>query len=317
MIAIRHKTSISDTICPLRSQMQSADRLFEFMSVVDEGSISAAARAIELPRATLSRRLSALEADLGVRLLHRGTRRLVLTPAGEELYGRARRVVADTEAAWAAVRQLDDVPRGPLRISVPDLRAATSELFVAFARDYPEVRLEVSASSRHVDLLAEGIDVAVRFGPIDDPSLIARRIGTTRTLAVAAPSYLEARGEPRRAEDLADHDCIVGFGGASTPTHKWPTRDGGTVPINIRFASGGLGLRIDAALQGLGIALLPEDPIAQHLAEGRLRPVLVDIIGAESPANLVFVDREFVPAQVRAFIERAAAYFGRRKTAAT
>ena len=312
MIACRHKMAKLDTICPLESQVQSADRLFEFMSVVDEGSISAAARAIGLPRATLSRRMSGLEAELGVRLLHRGTRRLVLTPAGEELYGRARRVVADTEAAWAAVRQLDDVPRGPLRVSVPDLRAATSELFIDFARDYPEVRLEVSASSRHVDLLAEGIDVAVRFGPIDDPSLIARRIWTSRTLAVAAPSYLKARGEPRVADDLAAHDCIVGFGGAATPLHKWPTRDGGTVAVHMRFASAGLGLRIDAALQGLGIALLPEDPIRHHLAEGRLRAVLTDIIGAESPANLVFVDREFVPAQVRVFIERAAAYFGKR-----
>lgn len=291
--------------------MPSADRLQEFIAICDEGSVSSAARALGLPRATLSRRLAELERDLGVRLTHRGTRRMVLTPAGEALYQRARRVVADTEAAWAAVRHLDDVPRGPLRVSVPDANAATSALFVDFALDHPEVKLEVSATSRHVDLVAEGIDVAVRFGPVSDPSLISRRLWTTRTMAVASPAYLEAHGEPETPQELARHDCIVGFAGETSPSPTWPLLDGSHVTVNARFASSGIGLRIEAARRGLGIALLPRGAIGADLQRGTLRPVLPDVVGSESPASLVFVDREFLPAQVRLFIDRAVAFYGK------
>ncbi|MCA9688015.1 MAG: LysR family transcriptional regulator [Myxococcales bacterium] len=292
--------------------MLSADRLQDFVVIVDLGSISAAARALALPRATLSRRLSGLEEALGVRLVHRSTRRLVLTPAGEELYRRARRVVADTDAAWAAVRQRDDTPRGPVRVSVPGDTPALRELFVSFAADYPEVRLEVSVSSRHVDLIAEGIDVALRMGPVADPSLLARRLWITHTYAVASPAYLEAHGEPLHVDELAAHACIVGFAGESMPARSWPGRDGAQVPVRARLAASDLPLRVEAARRGLGVALLPELAITDDLAAGRLRVVLRDAIGAASPASLVFVDREFMPPQVRLFIDRAIAFFGAR-----
>lgn len=290
--------------------MLRADRLQDFVAIVDAGSVSSAARALGVPRATLSRRLSGLERALGVRLVHRSTRRLVLTTAGEELYRRARRVVADTDAAWAAVRQLDDTPRGPLRVSVPADHARVRELFLRFCEDYPEVRLEVSTSSRHVDLVGEGIDVAVRFGAIADPSLVARRLWSTRSIAVASPKYLKAHGTPRRAEELEAHDCIVGFAGETVPARAWPLRGGGTIPVRVRLACSDLGLRVDAARRGLGIALLPERAIEAELAKKKLRIVLEDVVGTETPASLVFVDREFTPPQVRAFIDRATAFFG-------
>lgn len=285
--------------------MPSADRLREFLSIIDEGSISSAARELDVPRATLSRRLSELESTLGVRLLHRGTRRLVLTPAGEELHRRARRVVAETEAAWASVRQLDDRPRGPLRVSIPDTRAAEAELFLAFAEDYPEVRLEVSTDTRHVDLVAEGIDVAVRFGPVQDESLVARRLWVTRSLLVAAPAYLERRGAPKSTEALSDHDCITGFAGTSTPARRWPLIEGGHVAIAPRFSAASISLRLAAVERGLGIALLPTGAMQAQLRAGSLVPVLEGIVGAETPASLVFVDREFLPPRVRLFIDRA------------
>ncbi len=289
--------------------MQSADRLREFVAIVDAGSISSAARALGLPRATLSRRIAATERALGVRLLHRATRELVLTTAGRELYHRACRVVADAEAAWASVQRLDDVPRGPLRVSVPDARVASAELFVDFALEFPEVRLQVTTTPRHVDLVSEGIDVAVRFGTVTDDSLIARRLWTSRSIAVASPGYLDARGTPLDLAALAEHDSVVGFAGESTPARAWPLLAGGTVPVEARLASNDVGVQLDAALRGVGIALLPQGLVRSQLQSGLLCSVLEETLGGPVPANLVFVDREFSPPQLRAFIERAVEYF--------
>ena len=172
----------------------SLDRLREFLEVTRAGSISGAARRLGLPRATLSRRIASLEADLGVRLLIRRTTRLALTRAGEELLKRAQRVVVDADAAWEAVRRLDDVPRGLLRVSVTG--PYLLRLFTDFLRDFPEVILEVQSTTRHVDLLAEGVDVAMRIGPIRDQDLIARLVHVDRLMVVASPDYRMRHFEP-------------------------------------------------------------------------------------------------------------------------
>mgnify|MGYP000427208885 CR=1 FL=1 len=290
--------------------MPSLDRLQEFAAIVDAGSVSGAARVLDLPRTSLSRRLASLEHDLGVRLMHRQTRRLVLTPAGEELYRRARRVVAEADAAWASLRQLDGAPRGSLRVSVPDDRMARASLFVEFAEEFPEVRLEVSVTPRHVDLVAEGVDVAVRFGHVTNESLIVRHLWSTRSFPVASPAYLKGRGVPTSADALTEHDCVVGFGGGRTPDRTWPLLQGGSIPVSARFASSGLDLRIAAIERGLGIGLVPEGAVASRLRDGTLVPVLADIVGVETPLNLVFVDREFMPPRMRLFIDRAIDYLG-------
>lgn len=286
----------------------SADRLREFVLVLETGSISSASRRLGLPRATLSRRLSTLESDLGVRLLHRGTRRLVPTPAGEQLYARARRIVIDTDEAWAATRRLDDTPRGLLRVST-NVTTNNRSLFADFARDYPEVRLEVTASDRHVDLVAEGIDVAIRGGEIKDHQLIARRLFTDRSVAVASPDYLRRKGTPRDAHDLVDHDLIVGFGGTSVPSRTWPVWGGGEVKIPHRHASSDMHLRIEWALAGLGIAMAPKGVVGRDVGANRLAHVLEDELGAPAPLSLVYVDREFQAPQVRVFIEHAIEFF--------
>lgn len=290
----------------------SADRLREFVTTVQQASVSAAARALGIPRSTLSRRLSSLESHLGVRLMHRKTRSLVLTPAGEKLYTHGRRVVSDTEAAWAAVRRLDDVPRGPLRVSTPDSTTAFADLFVTYAHDYPEVQLEISINPRHIDLIAEGIDVAIRFGEVHDPSLIVRRLWTIRSLAVASPGYLKTHGTPQTPADLAFHQCIVGFDGRDSPSRSWPLRAGGTVSVPPRLATTAMSLRVAAAVRGLGIAVIPEELIRNALDADQLRIVLEDDIGTDTPCNLVFADREFMPPQVRVFIDRAVEFLSRR-----
>ncbi|WP_172670682.1 LysR family transcriptional regulator [Labrenzia sp. DG1229] len=276
----------------------------EFLEIANCSSISAAARILNLPRATLSRRLSGLEADLGVRLLHRRTTRLTLTEAGEELRLRASKIVVDAEAAWSAVQRLDDTPRGLLRVSLTG--AYFMQLFTDFLRDFPEVKLEVLSTTRHVDLIAEGVDVAMRIGPVRDQNLIAKQIRSDRLLAVATPEYLESNGVPETTADLTGHNCIVGFAGDWSPSSSWPLLNGGTIPVSGRLAANEPGLVKASVLEGQGIALLPSAVAAGELSAGLLVPVLPDLIGADIPVSLVHADREFIDPKVRIFVDRAA-----------
>ena len=283
--------------------MPSIDRMREFIAVMRAGSISEAARTIGLPRATLSRRIAGLEADLGVRLILRRTTKLALTHSGEELLRRAQRIVADADEAWEAVRRLDDTPRGLLRISMAG--SHFPKLFTEILRDFPELRLEVQSTTRHVDLLAEGVDVAMRIGPVKDQNLIVRKLHSDRLIVVAAPSYLETKGTPKKAEDLDNHICIVGFSGGWTADTSWPLTKGGTITVANRLSANEIGLIREAALDGLGCALIASAVVAEDIYAGRLVPILLDQVGAELPISLVYADREYIDPKVREFVDRA------------
>ncbi len=290
--------------------MPSNDRLTEFVAVADARSISAAARSLGIERATLSRRLSGLEAELGVRLLHRSTSRLVLTPAGEELRRRAGRIVLDAAEAWSAVRRMDDVPRGVLRVST--VGDALDELLIQYVLDFPEVRIELVETPRPVDLVAENIDVAVRFGTVTDVALIARRVnaGVDR-IVVGAPDYLEAHGRPGSPDDLVDHECLGRW------KASWPLRAGGRVSVTGRLGATGSRLIHKAAVAGVGLAFLPVPLVRDDLASAALVPVLEDAIGDRAQVSIVFADREYLEPKVRVFVDRAvrvltAAYGGVR-----
>lgn len=282
--------------------MPSNERLSEFAAVVAAGSISAAARALGLERATLSRRMSGLEADLGVLLFHRSTGHLRLTSAGKELSGRARRIVADADEAWSAVRRMDDVPRGVLRVST--VGDALDELLLNFVADFPEVHIEVIETSRVVDLIAESIDVAVRFGPVRDGNLIVRRIGEIKRIVVASPTYLKQHGCPASPKDLSDHHCIVGFSDGA-PAKTWPLREGGRVPVAGRVAHNDLRLPRAAALASIGLALLTTSLARDDIRDGTLIPVLPEVVGDSVAVSLVFPEREYLDPKVRVFVDRA------------
>ena len=242
--------------------------------------------------------MAALEAELGVRLFHRSTSRLSLTPAGEELSRRARLIVADVDEAWAAVRRMDDVPRGLLRVStVGDM---LDDLLIAYVQDFPEVQVELVDTGRHVGLVDERIDVAVRFGPVTDANLIVRRVnaGIDR-IVVASPAYLERNGHPASPDDLADHECICGISSA------WPLRGGGRVAVKGRLGASSGRLLGKAARAGLGLALLPMPLVRDDLGSGDLVPVLREDVGDTMQASIVFTDREYLDAKVRVFIDRA------------
>lgn len=277
----------------------------EFVTIVEQGSVTGAADALGLPRPTVSKRLARLEERLGVRLLHRTTRRMKLSPQGEVLYEKARRVVHAAREAEGAVQRLDDVPRGLLRVAIPTRvpEEVFTQWLAEFLLAYPEVSLDVVAVEEHVDLIAEGFDVALRHGIIEDTSLVSRILVTNAEIAVASPDYLAARGTPRTVDDLAAHDCIIGYGGGNVPNPRWPLKDGGWVAVGGTLMTNQPGLRLHAAKRGLGIAIVVDRMARAMLDAGELVHVLPEHIGRRDHARLVYRDRELVEPKVRAFID--------------
>jgi len=285
--------------------MGTAQGFEEFVSIVDNGSLTAAARQLGLPRPTLSRRLAQLEQRLGVRLLHRTTRRLNMTPQGQTLYDKAQRVVQMAREVEAEVQRLDGVPRGLLRVATPPgmVHTALAEWLAEFMDRYPEVQFEVVASSVHIDLVAEGFDVALRAGVIEDSSLIVRTLARMTTVAVASPTYLARHGTPTTLEQLADHNCILGYSAGVTPIRHWPLLDGGSVAVSGSFRANQSGLRTQAALRHLGIALTISTTAAGLGDNGTLVPVLPELIGRQERLCMLYPDRTFLDPKVRAFVD--------------
>lgn len=295
------------SICYISMQMAELPEISElltFVRAVEARSISRAARELGVPRPTVGRRLARLESKLGVRLLRRTTRTMALTDAGEALYQRARAVVEAASDARDAVVRRDDAVRGRLRVSAPPVQGGLLGPLVAeFLATYPDVRVELETTTRHVDLVSDGFDVALRASSELAPGLVARTLGRTRVVAVASPEYLARAGTPRRAADLVHHACLLGYARGERPTTHWPRLRGGQLRIEGRLASNDIEVVRAAALAGHGIALLPLPLIHEDIAGGRLVPVLAAQIGAETRFAVVYAEREFLPAAVRAFVE--------------
>src|SRR6266851_791113 len=277
--------------------------LLAFTRTVEAKSLSRAAAELGAPRATIGRRLARLEQRLGVRLLRRTTRALALTDAGDAFYRHARIVLDAVAQAEASVRKSDDVVRGTLRVATPPmLDPSFNALVCDFARAYPEVKMHIDASSRSVDLLREGYDVALRAATELEPGLVARTLARTSIVAVASPAYLAANGTPRKARDLRTHRCLVGFTRGLPQTH-WPKAGGGKISVEGSFVSNDITLLIDAAVRGLGIAVLPMLLVGVPLERGALVRILPELIHAESRVSVVYQEKELLPPQVRAFID--------------
>lgn len=286
------------------SELPEISELLTFVRTVEAGSLSRAARELQVPRPTVSRRLERLEQKLGVRLLRRTTRSMTLSEAGETLFHQARSVVAAVQDAQTSVQRSDGVVRGLLRVSIPPFQGANLGAMISeFLAAHPEVRLELEASTRYVDLARGGFDVAIRASSEFAPGLIARKLSRTRLVAVAAPSYLARKGKPSRPSDLKQHACFVGYDRGEHPLTSWPLLRGGRIRIEARFASNDVGTLREVALRGQGIALLPLPVIYDDIHAGRLVPLLPQRIGAEVAVAVVFADREMISPAVRAFVE--------------
>jgi len=286
------------------SDAMETSELLAFTRTVEAKSLSRAAAELGAPRATIGRRLARLEERLGVRLLRRSTRALALTDAGDAFYRHARIVLDAVEQAEASVRMSDEVIRGTLRVAMPPMMDPSFNALVCdFARAYPEVRIHIDASSRHVDLLREGYDVALRASTELEPGLVARTVARTSVVAVAAPAYLAAHGTPRNARDLRAHQCLLGFMPSGLAQTHWPKAGGGKISVEGSFVSNDITLLVDAAVGGLGIAVLPALLVGALLERGALVRVLPELIHAESRVAVVYQERELLPPQVRAFID--------------
>ncbi|MCB9765665.1 MAG: LysR family transcriptional regulator [Alphaproteobacteria bacterium] len=287
------------------------------VTTVDHGSITAAAAALGLSRPTLSRRLSELEAHLGLALLHRTTRRVEPTPAGRRLVDQLRPVLQDlARIEQSALEERDEVS-GVLRTSVPPVLAPDIvRLVVQLQQEHPRLEVELLADIRWAELRGDRVEVAVRAGRVGDPDLIRRRLGASEISAVAAPDYLARRGTPARVEDLADHRLLRVHGPEGTPMLWWPLRSGGRVPVSGAFSSNDQRALLEAALAGGGIALVSESSSAQALARGLLVRVLPDQIGVRLPLHAVYARRKLQPARVRVFVDGLVRWFEDREPGA-
>ncbi|WP_096704538.1 LysR family transcriptional regulator [Magnetospirillum sp. 15-1] len=288
------------------------DTILAFVRVAETGSFSEAARRLNLSKSMISRQVSALEADLGVRLLHRTTRSLSPTEAGRAYLERCQRILADLDEANLLVSHLQAVPRGRLRVSAPLSFGIghLSSCLPGFLERYPEIELEMGFTDRHVDLVEEGWDLAVRIGRLADSSLIVRRLAPVRRLAAASPAYLARRGTPVRPEDLAGHDCLT-HGGRVHSEWRFTGDDGKPLQVEVRGrfdADNGDVLR-DMALAGLGIVLLPSFFLGDDIRAGKLVPLLEKYVPLDSSLNAVYPHGRHLSPKVRAFVDHLAATF--------
>lgn len=281
-----------------------------FARIVGAKSFTAAAAQLGMSKTAVSARLSQLEERSGTRLLQRTTRRLSLTSDGLALYEHAAKLAAEADRAAAAWEAGATVPRGVVRLSVP-VSFAQLQLtrpVNTYLERYPLVRVDFMVTDRLVDLVAEGVDVALRLSAgLPASSLVGRKLADGRTVVCASPEYLARKGTPERPADLLQHDCLH-YSGISI-SDEWRFLEGGKsfgVPVNPRFeASSGLVI-LEAALAGMGIAVLPSFSVAEHLASGRLRQVLAPNTFIRLVLHAVYPGAGPVRASVRALVDMLA-----------
>jgi DNA-binding transcriptional LysR family regulator len=280
------------------------NELLVFAKVVQAGSFTAAARALRMPKSTVSRKVSELEERIGAQLLQRTTRKLSLTEVGQAYYAHCARIVAEAEEAELAVTRMQAAPHGLLRVTAPLSFSQLGPLVADFMRSYPEVQLEMVCTDRTVDLVEEGFDLAVRAGRLTDSSLIARRLGSIERLVVAAPRYVQARGMPRAPRDLEKHDCLL-FG-AGREGNVWSLSAGSKsvdVPVRARLIVNEPDMLRVVTLAGAGIALIPNILCTTDITEGRLHRVLPDWASPGAPVHAVYPSTRHHSPKVMAFVD--------------
>jgi DNA-binding transcriptional LysR family regulator len=294
--------------------MDPLDGIAAFARVVDSGSFSAAARRLNLSKSAISAHVQRLEERLGVRLLNRTTRRLSVTEAGAAYYRHCARILAEAEAAEQAASALQREPRGTLRISAPDSFGwmHVAPTIPAFLKRYPDLAVDIKSSPAYVNLVDEGLDLAIRIGILEDSALVVRKLAPSRVIFCAAPAYLEQRGMPRVPDDLASHNCLC----ADLPAwgDEWRLvgkRGEVRVPVSGSVRSNNAEMLRAATLDGIGIAALPIWAVAEQLRRGMLQRVLTAWEVPVSTIYAVYPGNRLMSMKVRAFVDHLARCFGR------
>lgn len=291
---------ISDPLKP-ECMMAQLDDMALFVEVARTKNFRRAAKALGMPNSTLSRRITAMEADLGLRLLHRTTRKIELTEAGQFYFDRCERIVEQARLAHEAIGDFRTEPAGRLRVSLPVDFATTylAPLIAEFSRTYPAIDFELDLAPRNIDLVAEPFDVAIRMRAQPDSHLVARLLAQLRPHIYASPGYLEHAGEPVTPVDLSRH-TFIDFPAATT----WRLRRGEErvdVAINgpIRLNSPGMARRL--ATLDLGLILTPEELVRDEVRDGCLRRVMTDWEGEPVPV-FVLTESKLLPVKTQRFI---------------
>ena len=279
-----------------------------FIKIVDAGSITAAAEALDVSQPAMVRTLAALERDLGVRLLNRTTRRMSLTDEGRDYYERGRHIVSAVEDAQQSLNARRAVPRGHLRIasSVPFGRMFVAPVVAEFLAEHPEVNIELLLLDRIVDLVEEGMDVAVRIARLPDSSMVAHAIGETHRVIVASPALIKSSSAPKTPEDLRGKRCVT-FTGVASPSH-WNFRAGRKrvpVPINSALVTNQIDAGVQACVQGVGYGQFFDYHVLTEIKAGRLVRVLEKFEDEPISASIVYPSARYRSPNVRSFAEFA------------
>lgn len=283
--------------------MLETQELAIFAAVVASSSVSRAAAELRIPRATVSRKLAALEERLGVRLLQRTTRSMRLTEQGQLLYRHAELVLDAARLAEASVQPRPNGPSGVVRVSMPPMTfGSLPDVLADFAREYPGVGLQAHVSNRIVDLRREGYDVAIRATGSLEPGLVSRVLARVSLTGVASPAYLGANGSPSSSAELRQHRCLMGFDQQERPQTHWYV-SGKKMAVRGAAFSNDPHLMLRFALRGLGIAFLPATLVAGALARGELVAVLPKQLRLQGSISIVYAERKLMPTQVRAFVD--------------
>lgn len=280
-----------------------------FAGVVEHGGYAAAERALGIPKSRLSRRIAQLELDLGVRLLQRSTRKFAVTDIGQDVYRHAQNMIAEAQAAREAVERVAAEPRGLVRISAPVSLAQriVGPLLPDFMTAFPQVRVQLIVSNRRVDVIPEGVDVALRVRAQldDDGELVLRRFGQINELLVASPAYLSARGRPAHPSELGGHATLSMSEDESR--QRWtlhgPAEAVVRVDIHPALMTADFPVLMEAAIAGMGIALLPESVCADAVRAGQLQVVFRDWRLPQGICHAVYPSRRGVLPAVRSLID--------------
>jgi len=274
----------------------------EFVAVAEAGSFTAAARQLGISTAQASRQISALENRLVTKLLYRTTRKVSLTEAGQIYYRHCRQALNGLEEAERAMTDLQQTPQGTLRLTAPTTYGETriAPLLNEFVSRYPALNLEIKLTNRKVDLIEEGFDLAIRLGPLEDSSLIAKRLATRRQYVCASPGYLADHGEPHSLSELTRHHCLQGT------LDYWRFQQQGqlkTVKITGRIRCNSGQLLLDAALKGLGIVQLPDYYVQSYIEQGQLRVLLADLQPPEEGIWALYPSSRHLSPKVRMVVD--------------
>jgi len=290
--------------------MDRFEAMATLIAAVDGGSLSAASRKLGMPLATVSRKVSELEAHLRTQIVVRTSRKLMLTEAGRAYVAAGRRILEEIEEAERTAAGEYRAPRGHLTMTAPIMfgRLHVEPVVLAFLKAYPDIDARLVLADHVVNLVEDQVDVAIRIGALPDSAMVATRLGAVRWVTCASPDYLAARGTPETLEALAAHDCIMFEGIYSTKIWAFGReREAVALPIRPRFAVNTADAAIAAAVAGAGITRVLSYQVADAVAAGALQPVLHQFEPEPLPVHLVYPAQSLLPLKLRAFLDFAAA----------